>query len=301
MHRRSPDGRFIVELPLKSDVPLGASRSYAVRSLLSIEKRLARDDDLCQRYNEFMQELIDMKHMELAPPPTDQTFYMPHHPVVKESSVTTKLRVGFNASAKTTTGNSLNDALFVGPQLQPDLYSILTRFRTHRYAVTADMAKMYRQICMSTKNLDLHRTVWRRDPTLPIKDYRMLRVTYGVAAASYLAVKSLQQTAKYSSHICEKAAAVMHKDFYMDDLLTGAYSKEELLRLQRNVSEILKGASKFENGLIVRNFPKMLLGDWHKKSQISSETCYKRNSSVLRRVQHAANRSRSLRQLPPTL
>ncbi|XP_054746186.1 uncharacterized protein LOC129250604 [Anastrepha obliqua] len=112
MHRRSPDGRFIVELPLKSDVPLGASRSYAVRSLLSIEKRLARDDDLCQRYNEFMQELIDMKHMELAPPPTDQTFYMPHHPVVKESSVTTKLRVVFNASAKTTTGNSLNDALF---------------------------------------------------------------------------------------------------------------------------------------------------------------------------------------------
>ncbi|XP_053968361.1 uncharacterized protein LOC128869783 [Anastrepha ludens] len=239
-HRRSLDGRFIVELPLKSDVPLGASRSYAVRSLLSIEKRLARDDDLCQRYNEFMQELIDMKHMELAPPPTDQTFYMPHHPVIKESSVTTKLRVVFNASAKTTTGNSLNDALFVGPQLQPDLYSILTRFRTHRYAVTADIAKMYRQICMSTKNLDLQRIVWRRDPTLPIRDYRMLRVTYGVAAASYLAVKSLQQTAKYSSHICEKAAAVIHKDFYMDDLLTGASSKEELLCLQRNVSEILK-------------------------------------------------------------
>ncbi|XP_053960635.1 uncharacterized protein LOC128864899 [Anastrepha ludens] len=239
-HRRSPDGRFIVELPLKSDVPLGASRSYAVRSLLSIEKRLARDDDLRQRYNEFMQELIDMKHMELAPPPTDQTIYMPHHPVIKESSVTTKLRVDFNASAKTTTGNSLNDALFVGPQFQPDLYSILTRFRTHRYAVTADIAKMYRQICMSTKNLNLQRIVWRRDPTLPIKDYRMLRVTYGVAAASYLAVKSLQQTAKYSSHICEKAAAVIHKDFYMDDLLTGASSKEELLCLQRNVSEILK-------------------------------------------------------------
>ncbi|XP_054734776.1 uncharacterized protein LOC129242245 [Anastrepha obliqua] len=99
---------------------------------------------------------------------------------------------------------------------------------------------MYRQICMSTKNLDLQRIVWRRDPTLPIKDYRMLRVTYGVAAVSYLAVKSLQQTAKYSSHIREKAAAVIHKDFYMDDLLTGASSKEELLCLQRNVSEILK-------------------------------------------------------------
>ncbi|XP_054746080.1 uncharacterized protein LOC129250480 [Anastrepha obliqua] len=95
-------------------------------------------------------------------------------------------------------------------------------FTTHRYSVTADIAKMYRQICMSTKNLDLQRIVWRRGPT------------------SYLAGKSLQQTAKYSSHICEKAAAVIHKDFYMDDLLTGASSKEELLCLQRNVSEILK-------------------------------------------------------------
>ncbi|XP_053956160.1 uncharacterized protein LOC128861809 [Anastrepha ludens] len=240
-HRRSPDGRFIVELPLKSDVPLGASRSYAVRSLLSIEKRLARDDDLRQRYNEFMQELIDMKHMELAPPPTDQTFYMPHHPVIKESSVTTKLRVVFNASAKTTTGNSLNDALFVGPQLQPDLYSILTRFRTHRYAVTADIAKMYRQICMSTKNLDLQRIVWRRDPTLPIKDYRMLRVTYGVAAASYLAVKSLQQTAKYSSHIWRRLLPSSIRTFtWMISSLEGGF---ELRKWASNFAELFENVS----------------------------------------------------------
>ncbi|XP_017464969.1 PREDICTED: uncharacterized protein LOC108358258 [Rhagoletis zephyria] len=238
-HQRAPDGRFVVELPLKTDVLLGDSRSYAVQSLLRIERRLARDDDLRLRYNEFMQELLDMNHMELAPESTNQMFYMPHHPVVKDSSVTTKLRVVFNASAKTATGNSLNDALFVGPQLQQDLFSILTRFRTHRYALTADIAKMYRQICVAPKHIDLQRIVWRRDPSLPIQDYRMLRVTYGVAAASHLAVRSLQQTAKYS-HICEKASAVIHKDFYMDDLITGTSSKEELLLLQQNVSEILK-------------------------------------------------------------
>ncbi|XP_036346433.1 uncharacterized protein LOC118755714 [Rhagoletis pomonella] len=238
-HRRAPDGRFVVELPLKPDVLLGDSRSYAVRSLLRIERRLARDDDLRLRYNEFMQELLDMNHMELAPESTNQMFYMPHHPVVKDSSVTTKMRVVFNASAKTATGNSLNDALFVGPQLQQDLFSILTRFRTHRHAVASDIAKMYRQICVAPEHIDLQRIVWRRDPTLPIQDYRMLRVTYGVAAASHLAVRSLQQTAKYS-HICDKASAAIHKDFYMDDLITGTSSKEELLLLQQNISEILK-------------------------------------------------------------
>ncbi|XP_036340244.1 uncharacterized protein LOC118749546 [Rhagoletis pomonella] len=239
-HRRAPDGRFIVELPLKSDVLLGDSRNNAVRNLLRIERRLARDEDLRQRYNEFMQELIEMKHMELAPESSNQTFYMPHHPVVKESSLTTKLRVVFNASAKSATGNSLNDALFVGPQLQQDLFSILTRFRTHRYAVTADIAKMYRQVCVSPKHVDLQRIVWRRDPSLPMQDYRMLRVTYGVAAASHLAVKSLQQTAKCSSNVSEKAASVILNDFYMDDLLTGTASKAELLLLQRNISGILQ-------------------------------------------------------------
>ncbi|XP_036347034.1 uncharacterized protein LOC118756375 [Rhagoletis pomonella] len=239
-HQRMPDGRFVVELPLKPNVPLGESRNFAVRNLLRIERRLARDHDLLLRYNDCMHELIEMGHMEAVTETENNAYYMPHHPVIKESSVTMKLRVVFNASAKTTTGNSLNDALFIGPQLQQDLYSILMRFRTHRYAITADVARMYRQVCVSSKHVDLQRIVWRPDPSSPIVDYRMLRVTYGVAAASHLAVKSLQQTAKASSNSCEEAVSVILKDFYMDDLLTGASCKAQLQSLQQNISEILK-------------------------------------------------------------
>ncbi|XP_054729181.1 uncharacterized protein LOC129238173 [Anastrepha obliqua] len=239
-HRREPNGRFVVELPLKPDVALGESRNFAIRNLLRLERRLACDSDLRLRYNEFMNELIDMKHMQVASETMNPTYYMPHHPVLKESSTTTKLRVVFNASAKSTSGNSLNDALFIGPQLQEDLYSILLRFRTHRYAVTADVAKMYRQICVSLKHADLQRIVWRSHPSLPIQDFRMVRVTYGVAAASHLAVRSLQQTARDSSNDCARAVSVILKDFYMDDLLTGASSKEELRLLQQNISEILR-------------------------------------------------------------
>ncbi|XP_036334959.1 uncharacterized protein LOC118745577 [Rhagoletis pomonella] len=99
---------------------------------------------------------------------------------------------------------------------------------------------MYRQVCVSPKHIDLQRIVWRRDPLLPIQDYHMLRVTYGVAAASHLAVKSLQQTARYSSNSCQKAVAVILNDFNMDVLLTGTSCREELQSLQQNVSEILK-------------------------------------------------------------
>jgi hypothetical protein len=58
---------------------------------------------------------------------------MPHHAVIKEHSISTKTRVVFDASAKTTNGISLNDQLMIGPTLQEDLFSILTRFRTYQY------------------------------------------------------------------------------------------------------------------------------------------------------------------------
>lgn len=43
------------------------------------------------------------------------TYYLPHHAVMKPDSTTTKLRVVFDGSAKTTSGLSLNDVQHVGP------------------------------------------------------------------------------------------------------------------------------------------------------------------------------------------
>ena len=73
-------------------------------------------------------------------------YYLPHHTVFKQSSLTTKLRVVFDGSSKTTNGLSLNDILLVGPNVQQDLFSILLRFRIHKYVLIADIEKMYRQI-----------------------------------------------------------------------------------------------------------------------------------------------------------
>ena len=45
------------------------------------------------------------------------TYYMPHRPVVRESSRTTKIRNVFDTSAKGYNGMSLNDCLEAHPQL----------------------------------------------------------------------------------------------------------------------------------------------------------------------------------------
>jgi hypothetical protein len=139
----------VVKLPTKMDpTHLGTFRLSAQRRLHAIVRRQEREPDLNSNYHNFMKEYEELGHME---PVTFQEgkrtcYYLPHHPVFKETSSTTKTRVVFDEGAKSSTGLSLNDILQVGATVQQDLYSIKLRFRTRQVCFTADIAKMYRQI-----------------------------------------------------------------------------------------------------------------------------------------------------------
>ena len=67
----------------------------------------------------------------------------------------------------------LNDTLLVGPTVHPPLVDVLLRFRLHRVALTADVSKMYRAVELTNDDNDLHRFVWRSNPSEPLKDYLM--------------------------------------------------------------------------------------------------------------------------------
>ena len=139
-----------------------------------------------------MEEYFDLNHAEPVPPddlqkPPQETFYLPIHVVRKEHSTTTKVRVVFDASAKSANGVSLNDTLLVRPTIHPPLIDVLLRFRSHRIALTADISKMYRAIELAPSDRDLHRFVWRNSIKDPLRDYWMTRVTFGVSASSFAA------------------------------------------------------------------------------------------------------------------
>lgn len=86
-----------------------------------------------------MHEYINLNHMSLYDhKPQQITYNLPDHAVINQQSVTTKLRVVFNGSAPTTTGVSLNAIQMVDPTIQPDLFSILLRFRQHKIGICAD-------------------------------------------------------------------------------------------------------------------------------------------------------------------
>lgn len=194
---RNQYGRYIVKLPLRSDPSvLGDSFQEALRRFRQIEKRLQKDVVLQTNYNNFMNEYLSLGHMQMVEDITQSKevrYFLPHHPVFREANTTTKLRVVFDASMKTDGGKglSLNDILLVGPVVQDDLFSVLIRFRMHSIVFTADIIKMYRQIQVHHENTSLQSILWRSSPHQEIKIYELNTVTYGTAAAPYLATRTL--------------------------------------------------------------------------------------------------------------
>lgn len=246
-HDHLADGRFVVPLPRKTNMrPLGESRAQAVRRFVSFERSL-RSRGLFQEFEAVIREYFQMGHAEEVPEvdllklPQD-VFYLPMHAVRKESSTTTKVRAVFDASAKTSTGVSLNDTLLVGPTVHSSLVDVLLRFRTHRVALTADVSKMYRAIALAQPDRDLYRFVWRSTPHDPLKDFRMTRVTFGVSASSFVANMCVKQNAQDFTLEFPLAAKTVDDAFYVDDGVTGADSVEGAVELHHQLQSLFSKA-----------------------------------------------------------
>ncbi|XP_037942580.1 uncharacterized protein LOC119675452 [Teleopsis dalmanni] len=149
LYRETVHQNAMVRLPFKDSLDcLGLTHNIALHHFCSVERRLSSNRALKQDYQEFMKQYRELGHMSrVETPKTNEShYYIPHHCVLKQSSTSSKLRVVFDASCPTTSQRSLNDILLVGPTIQSELYLLLLQFRLHRYALTADIVKMYRQI-----------------------------------------------------------------------------------------------------------------------------------------------------------
>ncbi|XP_053691525.1 uncharacterized protein LOC128740041 [Sabethes cyaneus] len=188
-------------------------------------------------------------------------YYMPHHCVEKPDSATTKLRVVFDVSCATDTGVSLNDALMVGHIKQDDVYSIILRFRLHRFAIVADLEKMYRQVLVQPSDRHLQRILWRDSPNDPIQCFELKTVTYGTASAPFLATRCLQQLALDGTSLYPRAARALSNNFYIDDLLGGSNIEEEETELCGQLIALLQSAGfklhkwASNNPSILKNIP----------------------------------------------
>ncbi|XP_053686349.1 uncharacterized protein LOC128735892 [Sabethes cyaneus] len=218
---RNEQGRYVVKLPKKPmfERMMGDSKSSALHRFQLLEKRLEKDESLKVAYHDFMNEYINLQHMELVSNDmldTKKCFYLPHHPVLKASSTTTKLRVVFDGSAKMSSGYSLNDTL---------------------------------QIIVHPDDRPLQQILWRFHPSEPIRTYQLCTVTYGLAPSSFLATKTLLRLTEDEGHQYSRAAPLVSQGYYMDDFIGGDDTVEGAIALRKEMSELMA-----KGGFILRKW-----------------------------------------------
>ncbi|CAG5008036.1 unnamed protein product [Parnassius apollo] len=154
-------------------------------------------------------------------------YFIPHHCVIRPERLATKLRVVFNASHKTTNGLSLNDIV--------DLVDIITGFRIHNIVFTCDISELYRQIVIRPEDRVWQHVLWRKSPSLPVQEFELRTVTYGVKSSPYLAIRTLHKLATDHGDQFPHAAEALRHHTYMDDIITGASSIEATSQLKEDL------------------------------------------------------------------
>ena len=108
-------GRYEVHLPWTH---LPDNYDLCRKRLTGLLKRLHQNPEQLREYDSVINDQLSKGIVEVVEDPTAsksrRIHYLPHHGVVRHNKETTKLRVVYDASARST-GPSLNDCLYTGP------------------------------------------------------------------------------------------------------------------------------------------------------------------------------------------
>ncbi|XP_063990402.1 uncharacterized protein LOC135169383 [Diachasmimorpha longicaudata] len=246
-------------LPFNNTVhQLGCSRKQAKQRLYGLERRFKQNPEFKKQYSAVLEKYLQLGHMKKVENEIEEGFYLPHHSVIKETSLTTKVRVVFDASAPSSSKLSLNNVLMVGPTIQDDIFSLILRFRLHNYVLTGDIEKMYRQVLVRPEDRKYQRILWR-DNDNQLTAYELQTVTFGIASAPYLAVRCLQQLAEDEQQRYPTASRILKRDLYVDDVFTGAETLQEAMHLRDDLMSLLK-CGCFNLRQCASNHPELLQG-----------------------------------------
>lgn len=206
---------------------LGTNRQKAIAIMKKVEVstiQKGRMKEVNDAYDEFVSKGFAEQVFEDFEP--EGVHYLPGHAVFREDSQTMKTRIVFNASAISETGQSLNNCLYQGPCLLPDIVHVLIRFRMRIVAFALDISRMFLRVKLNDGK-DQLRYFWRScNPDSEITTFRMKSLTFGVISSPFQAIDVVLKHIELFGQLYPKAVQVIRDQLYMDDVLGGADSLE---------------------------------------------------------------------------
>ncbi|KAF1768839.1 hypothetical protein GCK72_000652 [Caenorhabditis remanei] len=280
--RYTEDGIIMVSLPWNGKQKrLASNRGVAAKRLEQLILSLKRKKNLMQDYDEILKKQLASGIIEIVTPEmdnnTDPVYYIPHRVVVKESSLTTKLRIVLDASSKKGGELSLNDCLDPGPSMLVDLFDILIRSRLPDYLVVADIEKAFHQVRLVPEDRNCTRFIWIKDITKPpvrdnIIEYRFTRIPFGMTCSPFLLAATIDH---YLNGMTDGIAERIRQNIYVDNVMITSNNKAEIqdlriasrdaftsmnMRLREYITNCQEEMSKFPRDEITSETTIKLLG-----------------------------------------
>lgn len=217
----------------------------ALATLKKTEQTLSKDRQWAETYQNQMQDMLirgvarKLSKEEILGW-SSAVFYISHLAVNNPRSNSTPVRIVFNSS-QVYQGMSLNSCLAKGPDCyMNNLIGILLRWREEQIAFVGDIRKMFNSIHLKPLEQHCHRFLWRdlitdRDPDT----YVMTRVNMGDTPAPAISTEAVYKTAEMFESDSPKAANLLKKSSYVDDLIDSQPSLPEAVVLAYESEQML--------------------------------------------------------------
>ncbi|GFY49888.1 uncharacterized protein TNIN_141301 [Trichonephila inaurata madagascariensis] len=213
-------GRYETKMLWKDDkIQLSNNYEVSKRRLFNLNDKFKRDKGLYLNYKEIIQQQLKVGIVEFTdcePNETCPGYFMPHHggKVIREEKKTTKVRICFDASSKSRDQLSLNDLLYCGPNLNPELLRIILKFRIEKIGMCADIQRAFLEIGIKEEDRIYLQFLWGHDNgtclDLEGQPVRVLRMTHDFLCSVDSLAKA-KQFVKDATYILSDAGMNLRK------------------------------------------------------------------------------------------
>ncbi|GFV89641.1 integrase catalytic domain-containing protein [Trichonephila clavipes] len=176
-------------------------------------------------------------------------FYLPHHAVIRSDKTTSHIRIVFDGSAHEDGQSSLNQSLYTGPNLHPNILELLLCFRKSPVAFTADVKPAFLQIELDFRDRDFTRFFWTDNLNKEPYVLNFTRVLFGLRPSPYLLAATLKHHFKKYREQYPHTFELLNSSIYVDDLICGQNDVPDALRTTLECLQIFSDA-----GMLLRKW-----------------------------------------------
>ena len=175
--------------------------------------------------------------------------YVCHHPIEKESSLSTKLRIVVDSSVKNCyNGPKLSSLYCKGPNYINSLFKVLCLWRSHLECAVADITKAYHSMLTTDAEFFMRLVVWKEEDDEEYKTYGHRVCGMGDTPSSVFLELSKMIAADIAKGVDPILAVQLVLMSYVDDNLLGG-TLEQVMKMRGEVSEDSDGKLLFSGTL----------------------------------------------------